>query len=115
DDAWKSEMRSQVLPGIGVDNLGYDFSIRYRRKTWQLEVKSSVGDPMQFEMGESEVRAAMEAASARDTEYRVIYVSGVIDPAALRIDVLPNPWSTEGRPLFQTIGQGWRYGFRRPE
>jgi hypothetical protein len=114
DESWKSEMRSRILPGLGNDGLGYDFSIRFRRKTWLLEVKSSIGDPMEFEMGESEVRAAMASASSKDTEYRIVYVSGVLDPSVLRIDVLPNPWSAEGRPVFQTFGQGWRYGFRRP-
>ena len=69
---------------------------------------------MQFKMGESEVREAMACASSKDREYRIIYVSGVLQPETAKIDVLPNPWSPEGRPLFKTYGQGWRYGFRRP-
>ncbi len=74
---------------------------KHDRRTWLIEVKSSQGDRCQFEMGESEVRAAREAARPRSGQrYVVIYVANPATSSATRVDILPNPMSEEadGRP-----------------
>jgi hypothetical protein len=95
------------------DDLGYDFELKHDRRTWLIEVKSSQGDRCQFEMGESEVRAAREAARPRSGQrYVVIYVANPATSSATRIDVLPNPMSEEADGILRLLGEGVRFGFK---
>ena len=115
DAAWVSQNgNDQLGRSGGSDGLGFDFEIEYRNQTWQIEVKASVGDQQRFEMGESEVRAAREAARPRSgTRYVVVYVANPHDPANAHIDVLPNPMSPEADGVLDLLGEGVRFGFRR--
>jgi hypothetical protein len=113
DSAWMSGYRERLLPGAGNDSLGYDFRVMYRRQSLYLEVKSSLGDPQEFELGDTEVRMARDCATGRVGQYRVIYVSNVGDSTTMQLEVLPNPLSDEGKPLFHIGGQGIRYKFQR--
>ena len=113
DSAWMSRYRERLLPGAGDDSLGHDFKIMYHSQSLYLEVKSSLGDPQEFELGETEVRRARDCATTRGTKYRIVYVSNVHDSRAMKLDVLPNPLSDEGRLLFRIGGQGIRYKFQR--
>lgn len=105
--------RSRLLLGVGNDSLGYDFKVPYRSQQLYLEVKSHMGDPLEFELGETEVRFAAECARSRGRQYRIIYVSNVQDTDAMRLEMLPNPLSNEGRPHFRIGGQRFRYRFER--
>lgn len=112
--AWRSENGAHITGRDGDDGLGYDFEVTYRRQSWQIEVKASLEDPQSFEMGETEVRAAREAARTRSgVQYKIAYVSNVQDTKKTRIEVLPNPLADEGARHFQLRGEGIRYGFSR--
>jgi hypothetical protein len=92
------------------DSYGYDFEVAWRNTTLMFEVKALSGEPSglaEFEMGESEVRAAQ--AAARGDRYRILLVTAALDPADRRIHVLPNPFSARGHGLFRVAGRGLRY------
>jgi hypothetical protein len=64
-------------------------------------------------MGESEVRAAREAARPRSgQQYIVIYVANPAISSVTRIDVLPNPMSEEADGILRLLGEGVRFGFK---
>jgi hypothetical protein len=112
--AWRSKNAFIITGRPGDDDLGYDFAITFRKQTLYIEVKASTGDPQQFEMGETEVRAARKAARPRSRErYVIAYVRDVGEPASTGVDLLPNPMTDEGSHLLQILGEGIRYGFRR--
>ena len=115
DAAWVSKNgNDQLGRSQGSDDLGFDFRVEYRRQTWQIEVKASVGDQQRFEMGETEVRAAREAARRRsNTRYAGVYVANPHDPGNAHIDVLPNPMSPEADGVLDLLGEGVRFGFKR--
>ena len=115
DAAWVSKNGdAQLGRSQGSDDLGFDFRVEYRRQTWQIEVKASVGDQQRFVMGETEVRAAREAARPRsNTKYVVVYVANPHDPVNAHIDVLPNPMGPEADGVLDLLGEGVRFGFKR--
>lgn len=115
DAAWVSKNGdAQLGRSQGSDDLGFDFRVEYRKQTWQIEVKGSLGDQQRFEMGETEVRAARDAARPRsNTRYVVVYVANPHDPGTVHIDVLPNPMSTEADGVLELLGEGVRFGFKR--
>ena len=115
DAAWVSKNGdAQLGRSQGTDDFGFDFRVEYRKQTWQIEVKASVGDQQRFEMGETEVRAAREAARPRsNNRYVVVYVANPHDRAIARIDVLPNPMSAEADGVLDLLGEGVRFGFKR--
>ena len=105
---------AQLGRSQGSDDFGFDFRVEYRRQTWQIEVKASVGDQQRFVMGETEVRAAREAARPRSkTRYVVVYVANPHDPENAHIDVLPNPMGPEADGVLDLLGEGIRFGFKR--
>ncbi|MGM0561150.1 MAG: hypothetical protein ACQETX_08810 [Pseudomonadota bacterium] len=86
----------------------------YNKQIWKIEVKASEEDSQSFEMGETEVRAALWAASPRSgIQYKIAYLSNVSDPAKTRIDILPNPMTEEGSRVLELRGEGIRYSLRR--
>ena len=75
DAAWVSKNGdAQLGRSQGSVTLGTT-QVEYRRQTWQIEVKASVGDQQRFVMGETEVRAAREAARRRS---KTRYVSSTL-------------------------------------
>jgi hypothetical protein len=113
DAAWVSKNRSKLLSAPGNDSLGYDFVVKYKKQTWYLEVKTSVGDPQMFNMGESEVRFATINANQRGSDYKIIYLSNIDDSSKTRIEILPNPMASAGSKGYQIGGQGFRLSFHR--
>ncbi|QIO48174.1 DUF3883 domain-containing protein (plasmid) [Rhizobium leguminosarum bv. trifolii] len=113
DKAWVSRFGALQKGKAWSDDLGYDFELKHDRRTWLIEVKASQGDRCQFEMGESEVRAAREAARLRSGQrYVVIYVANPATSSATRIDILPNPMSEEADGILRLLGEGVRFGFK---
>jgi hypothetical protein len=113
DKAWVSHFGTLQKGKAWSDDLGYDFELEHDRRTWLIEVKSSQGDRCQFKMGESEFRAAREAARPRSGQrYVVIYVANPATSSATRIDVLPNPMSEEADNILRLLGEGVRFGFK---
>ena len=114
DGAWKSTNAEFFTNHAGNDSLGYDFEISWRGQTWRLEVKASLNDPMMFQLGETEVRAARAAARTRSgLQYRIVYVSNVSNTAQTRVELLPNPLAEQGEAVLHLVGEGLRYTFRR--
>jgi hypothetical protein len=113
DRAWVSKNRAKLLAGEGDDSLGYDFEILYQNKRWFLEVKASTGDPLSFELGETEVRRARDCARSKREEYYIIYVSNIHSPTQVKIEQLPNPMSDAYESKYKLIGEGLRYRFLR--
>ena len=92
------------------DSWGYDFEVPYRNSSLLFEVKALVDEPRdltEFEMGESEVRAAQECAGG--DRYRIILVTSVLEPENRCIYSLPSPFSRKGSRRFRVIGRGLRY------
>jgi Domain of unknown function (DUF3883) len=113
DKAWVSRFGALQKGKAWSDDLGYDFEVKHDRRTWLIEVKASQGDRCQFEMGESEVRAAREAARPRSGQrYVVVYVANPASSSATRIDILPNPMSEEADGVLRILGEGVRFGFQ---
>ncbi|PPA60419.1 sacsin N-terminal ATP-binding-like domain-containing protein [Micromonospora chalcea] len=94
------------------DSHGYDFEIPWRNTSLLYEVKALTDSPhelTEFEMGESEVRAAQECANGN--RYRILLVTSVLDPANRRLFQLPSPFSPKGHGRFRVTGRGLRYQF----
>lgn len=113
ESAWVSKNKNKLLPGPGNDKLGYDFVIKYKKQDWYLEVKTSVGDPQMFHMGESEVRFATQCASQRGKAYKIVYISNIDDSSKTDIEVLPNPMGGYGSKGYRIGGKGFRLSFQR--
>jgi hypothetical protein len=113
DKSWVSRFGALQKGKAWSDDLGYDFEVKYDRRTWLIEVKASQGDRCQFEMGESEIRAAREAARPRSGQrYVVVYVANPATSSSTRIDILPNPMSEEADGVLRLLGEGVRFGFK---
>lgn len=111
DDSWKSTYKNHVLGGsTGNDSLGYDFEVVLKRGTLLFEVKTSMSDRMEIELGETEVEQAQR--NSTKNRYRIIYIGNVLDPDKRFIRVLPNPFSKRGRGFFRLVGTGLRYQFK---
>ena len=113
ESTWKSENRKRLFADNGNDLLGYDFCLEYDRKTWLIEVKASMQNPMTFEMGETEVVMAKEVVVSGKAKYVIAYVCNLEDPVNMRICVLPNPFSEEGRAAFGKPKEKFRYSFKQ--
>jgi hypothetical protein len=114
DAAWKSGNGGFITGRHGNDGLGYDFEVSYRKQTWRIEVKASLNDPQAFELGETEVAAAREAAKDRNgLQYKIAYVSYVADPSETCIEILPNPMTDDGARVLRLRGEGIRDSFER--
>lgn len=110
-DSWKSENSLYNFPGKVVnDQLGYDFELRIDKKTYHIEVKTTVGSDPHFELGSSEQRKAIEDATRRHTEFVILFVVQVFDHP--RFYWLPNPYSTKGKDLYTIRETGARVSFR---
>ena len=112
---WVSRNRRHASLGSdGDDDLGYDFKVTFRSGRRLLyEVKASQGDPCQFEIGSTEIRAALEAGhdSRAKVQFRILYIPNVSN-ANWRIFEMPNPMSPESRSRYEELGRGTlRFGF----
>ncbi len=106
-----SANRRNVFPGApGDDTLGYDFSVGTGRHPLLFEVKATQGDGGDFELGPSEVKAAQRYCGS--DRWRILAVTNVLDPAALRVDVLPNPYGPRGRGRYREEGGALRFSYR---
>ncbi|KDN86993.1 DUF3883 domain-containing protein [Kitasatospora cheerisanensis] len=111
EDSWMSANRRNVFPGApGDDTLGYDFSVGTGRHPLLFEVKATQGDGGDFELGPSEVKAAQRYCGS--DRWRILAVTNVLDPAALRVDVLPNPYGPRGRGRYREEGGALRFSYR---
>ncbi|WP_157302170.1 sacsin N-terminal ATP-binding-like domain-containing protein [Thauera phenylacetica] len=107
DECWVSGYRDRVLgTNKGDDILGFDFKVQLKSTTYYYEVKASTGDAHVFEMGPTEIGAALRYRADQDNKYRILYISNVLDPKRLAVTLLPNPFSREGEKKLRAIGRG---------
>lgn len=107
DACWVSRYRDEALgTDTGNDLLGYDFVVRLNKVTYFYEVKASAGDAQIFEMGPTEIVAAMHYRVDQNNKYRILYVANALDPNRRSVTLLPNPFSREGEKKLRTIGRG---------
>lgn len=104
-ECWVSTNREDVYPGAGDDGLGFDFDIPMRRGSHLYEVKATLGDGGQIELGETEVLAAQ--ANARNRRWRLIVITDALSENR-RLRVLPNPFDPNARGRYRFVGQGLR-------
>jgi len=109
---WVSGYRHDVLAdGKGNDALGYDFEVVTSAGKILYEVKSTVDDIPQLILGESEARRASDLA--KDEDYRILFITHVLNPERQRIYPLPNPLSA-GLRYFHLAGRVLRLQFSLP-
>lgn len=111
-DCWKSMNRRHFLPGNGGDDgLGYDFSFFREGIEWQVEVKSSEGEPGFFELSPNEVSTAQSAARKKSTIYEIIIVSNALSKEP-GFTVVGNPYEKKVKKNFRIDEGGARIYFR---
>lgn len=117
-EAWVSESRLKVLPLMPGENdgtsdgYGFDFRFRAMSKDWQVEVKATIGDEEEFELGISEIEAASRLADHKTKLWRILRVRQVFS-ATPQFDWLPNPFDSERRELFRMDRTGTRLHYVR--
>ena len=105
-DAWVSENRLRVLPLVAgepnnaSDSHGFDFEFRHQRGRWHVEVKATVGDDLQFDLGITEITAATRLARERGGRWRILRVRNVLSERP-EFDWLPNPFEKGFREHFR--------------
>ena len=113
DVRWRSGYAAIVNgEGEASDSHGYDFEVPWSNTSLLFEVKSPsdrARNLTEFEMGESEVRAAQ--ACANGNRYRILLITSVLDQDDRRVYELPSPFSPKGRGRFRVTGRGLRYQF----
>ena len=110
-ECWRSSYCAVLGVPDGDDSLGYDFEVVLATKTTFFEVKATSGDDTQFELGESEASRARDCAGSSRLDYRVLFVSHVLDTSRRSLDPLPNPMDPKNRDLYRFPGSGLRCVF----
>lgn len=104
-DSWVSRNRRFHLGGHpGDDTLGYDFRVARKSETLLFEVKATKTGEYEFDIGESELRAAR---ATRRGWYRIIFIRSVLTPDERELLVLPHPLD----PCYAQVNQGLRLRF----
>ncbi|MFI5531941.1 hypothetical protein ACIA8O_25750 [Kitasatospora sp. NPDC051853] len=75
-----------------------------------FEVKATRGEGGEIELGTSEVAAAQRYAGS--DRWRILVVTSVLDPDAVRVRVLPNPFGPRGRGRYREEGGALRFSYR---
>ncbi len=104
-ECWVSTYREQLFPGSGDDSLGWDFEVPMRHGMHYYEVKATVSDGGQIELGETQVIAAQE--NARNRQWRLLVITNVLNENR-RIHMLRNPFDPASRGRYSFVGQGLR-------
>ena len=104
-ECWVSTYREQLFPGSGDDSLGWDFEVPMRHGMHYHEVKATVSDGGQIELGETQVIAAQE--NARNRQWRLLVITNVLNENR-RIHMLRNPFDPASRGRYSFVGQGLR-------
>lgn len=104
-ECWVSGYREEVFAGTGDDGLGWDFEVPARRGSHLYEVKTTMTDGGQIELGETEVLAAQ--AQARNRRWRLLVITNVLNETR-RLRLLPNPFDPTVRGRYAFVGQGLR-------
>ena len=118
--AWVSEIRREVLPPVEgepdntSDSYGFDFQFTHRRKKWHVEVKATLGDDPQFDLGISEINTATHLARARGGLWRILRVRNALSDQP-EFDWLPNPFEEGFSKFFRLHKGGMMVSYTRRE
>ena len=104
-ECWISRYREELFPGNGNDGLGWDFEVPVRRGKHYYEVKTTLVDGGQIELGETQVIAAQE--NARNGQWRLLVITNALNENR-RIHMLRNPFDPASRGRYSFVGQGLR-------
>jgi hypothetical protein len=104
-ECWVSIYREQLFPGSGDDGLGWDFEVPVRHGKHYYEVKTTLRDGGQIELGETQMIAAQE--NARNRQWRLLVITNVLNENR-RIHMLRNPFDPASRGRYSFVGQGLR-------
>lgn len=110
--AWKSSYCETIGQPAGDDSLGYDFEIALKTVTIFFEVKATSGTDTIFELGESEVGKARDCTRSDRFDYRIVFVTDVLNADKRQLFVLPNPMDPANRDRFRFPGSGLTCAFR---
>jgi hypothetical protein len=103
--------RHFLTDDTGDDALGYDFEFPREGILWQIEVKSSRGDPQFVDLSDTEIEAARSAAKRRSRKNYVVYliINALSQP---EVHPLGNPLGTTGKTRFRVEEGGARVYFK---
>ena len=116
-DNWVSKNRLECLPLVPGeqdetdDSLGYDFSFSHQGKRWHIEVKATVEDKTQFELGTTEIKAASRIAQSSSEQWRVLRVRQALSEEP-KFDWLPNPFKEGFGKHFRLSSSGMWVSYR---
>ena len=119
-DAWISKIRLEVLPLVAGepdktdDGHGFDFQFSYQGVWWHIEVKSTIGDDPQFDLGISQIGAATDFAQKQGGIWRILRVRNALSDKP-EFDWLPNPFEEEFKKYFRRHQGGIRVSYVRKE
>lgn len=101
DEHWISSIGRRYLCLKTIVDCGYDFHIPRSRGGLYYEVKGHTGDPKYIDLERSQVEAAVQFADERHGVWKILYVSHVLDPNAITVHELANPFSEGNMRLFR--------------
>ena len=116
-DNWVSKNRLKCLPLVPGeqdetdDSLGYDFSFSHQGENWRIEVKATVEDKTQFELGTTEIKAASRIAQSSSEQWRVLRVRRALSEEP-KFDWLPNPFKEGFGKHFRLSSSGMWVSYR---
>lgn len=116
-DDWVSKNRLKCLPPVRGekdrtdDSLGYDFSFPHQGENWHVEVKATMGDETQFDLGVTEIEAAIRIAQRSSEQWRVLRVRQALSEEP-KFDWLPNPFKEGFRKHFRLLRSGMRVSYK---
>jgi hypothetical protein len=109
---WKSSYSKRVFPGNNPDdNIGCDFMINQKKLTYHIEVKSSADNNDSFELGSSEIRAAMDMTRRKRHVFMIMHVYNALsrNPG---FRLLPNPYDPKCQGVYSIEDAGARIRYR---
>lgn len=110
--SWKSSYSESIGQPAGDDTLGYDFEIALKTITLFFEVKATSGTDAAFELGESEVGKARDCTRSDRFDFRIVFITDVLDADRRQLFLLPNPMDPANRDYFRFPGSGLTCAFR---
>lgn len=115
---WISAYSARAFPdnAINVDEgRGCDFVFTVNDRTYEIEVKSSEGEAMNFILGTSEIRRARELSTRSrrrpKAEYFILKVDNVLSTVPA-FTLLPNPYDPRYIDRFDIVDDGARVTYR---
>jgi hypothetical protein len=110
--SWRSSYCETIGQPAGDDTLGYDLEIALKTVTIFFEVKATSGTDTIFELGESEVGKARDCTRSDRFDYRIVFITDVLDAGRRQLFLLPNPMDPTNRDRFRFPGSGLTCAFR---